>query len=228
MKKLKSICIIPIRSGSKGIKNKNLIKLRNKPLFYYVINEALKIKKIDKVIIAIDSKKYHQEIKKYFKNKKIQFFYRSAFTSTDKASTELVISEVISKLKISSSNLILLQITSPLTKSKHILESLNYFIKNRFDSLFSSYKKIFFIWKKKNAKLESINYNHKKRPRRQEFYNQFVENGAIYIFKSDKYKKFKNRLFGKIGTYVMSEKFSHEIDSFEDLETLNVKLNSNK
>lgn len=52
------VVIIPARSGSKGIKNKNIINYKNKPLIYHSIKSALKLKKIKRVIVSTDSKKY--------------------------------------------------------------------------------------------------------------------------------------------------------------------------
>ena len=37
--------IIPARSGSKGVPDKNIVNLNNKPLIYWTIKEALKSKK---------------------------------------------------------------------------------------------------------------------------------------------------------------------------------------
>ena len=51
------ICLIPARSGSKRIKNKNLINLAGKPIIFYSINEAINSKIFDKVIVTTDSEK---------------------------------------------------------------------------------------------------------------------------------------------------------------------------
>ena len=49
--------LIPARSGSKGIKNKNIVKINNKELIGYTIETAKQIKLIDKVIVSTDSVK---------------------------------------------------------------------------------------------------------------------------------------------------------------------------
>ena len=51
---MKILAIIPARAGSKGIKQKNIINLNGKPLIAYSIEEALKSKYIDKVIVSTD------------------------------------------------------------------------------------------------------------------------------------------------------------------------------
>ena len=52
----KEVCaIILARSGSKGLKNKNLRDLDGKPLISYTINDAKKSKYIDKIIVSTDS-----------------------------------------------------------------------------------------------------------------------------------------------------------------------------
>ena len=61
----KIICIIPARGGSKGLKNKNLLKLDNIHLIGYPIKAALSCKEIDRVIVTTDSKKIAEISKKY-------------------------------------------------------------------------------------------------------------------------------------------------------------------
>ena len=55
--KSKTYSIILARGGSKGIKNKNLVKINNKPLIFWTIFQSLKSKKIDEVWVSSDSKK---------------------------------------------------------------------------------------------------------------------------------------------------------------------------
>ena len=52
----KNICIIPLRSGSKGFKNKNIKKINKIPLCMFVISETIKSNIFEKIFIAIDEK----------------------------------------------------------------------------------------------------------------------------------------------------------------------------
>ena len=57
MKKNKdTICIIPARGGSKGIRKKNLIEFNGKPLIAWTIEAAKKVKKINRIIVSSENK----------------------------------------------------------------------------------------------------------------------------------------------------------------------------
>ena len=224
---MKNLCIIPIRSGSKGIKNKNIKKLINKPLVCYAIDESLKCNIFESIVIATDSSFYIKKIKSIYKNnKKVLFFKRSKISSTSTAATSVVIKEVLKNFVIFD-NIFLIQATSPLIKSTDIKSAYSLFLKKSYESLFSSYPTTKFFWEKKTKTMQSINYDYKKRLPRQKLKKQYVENGAIYIFKLNLFKKFRNVLFGRIGTYIMEEDRSIDIDDKKDFQKAKNYLISN-
>ena len=201
------ISIVPIRSGSKGIPHKNIKLLNGKPLVWWVLN-SLEKSVVDSIIVATD--KDYVNIIKSFNFSKVEIFIRDPKNSRDDSSTEDVLIEVIKTLNIND-DILLSQSTSPLTKYYDYDEAIKKY--KNYDSLLSVVKQYRFIWDK-NGK--SLNYDYTKRPRRQDFDGQYVENGAIYINHSDNILKYKNRLSGKIGLYEMSEDTYYEIDDKND------------
>lgn len=51
------IAIVPIRSGSKSIIDKNIKIINGKPLIYWILN-VLEKSKVSKIILATNSNKY--------------------------------------------------------------------------------------------------------------------------------------------------------------------------
>ena len=65
IKKNNVLVVIPARSGSKGIKNKNIKIIKGKPLFFHTIDYAKKSKIVDNIILSTDSKKYAKMAERY-------------------------------------------------------------------------------------------------------------------------------------------------------------------
>lgn len=59
------LAIIPARSGSKTVKDKNIRLLNGKPMLAYSIEHALKSKYITRVIVSTDSEKYAEIAREY-------------------------------------------------------------------------------------------------------------------------------------------------------------------
>ena len=198
------------------------------PLVMHSINTALKSKIFNKIIIATDSDYYIEFLKKKLivsntSSNRIFFFKRSKFSSTDIAPTEIVISEVLAKYN-TDNYVCLIQATSPLLKSKDIVNAFSQFKTKNFDSMFSGYLFKKFLWSKK-IYLKPLNYNLFKRPMRQKIGKFQVENGAFYLFKVKKFLSYKNRLFGKIGCHEMSYEDSIDIDTKKDFINVQKKYN---
>ena len=61
---MKFLCLICARGGSKGIKNKNLLKIGKKTLLQHSIDFAKKTNMFSKIVVSTDSKKiaHHAKI----------------------------------------------------------------------------------------------------------------------------------------------------------------------
>ncbi len=83
--KLKKICIIPARGGSKGIKNKNIKIVDGHPLIAYVISVAKSSKIFDSIFVSTDSVKIANVARKY--GAEVPFLRKKKF-SKDLSTTE--------------------------------------------------------------------------------------------------------------------------------------------
>ena len=63
--------LICARGGSKGLKNKNIKLFAGKPLIYWTISLAKKLKDVNEVYVSTDSKKLPQ----YPKNTELAFLF---------------------------------------------------------------------------------------------------------------------------------------------------------
>lgn len=82
--KKKVLTVIPARSGSKGLPNKNIKKLLGHPLIAWSINSANKSKYVDDVVVSTDSAEIAQIANKYGARTP---FLRPANLAKDEAST---------------------------------------------------------------------------------------------------------------------------------------------
>lgn len=214
------LAIIPARGGSKGVPKKNIKLFNGLPLIAHSIEYAKSSKLISDIIVTTDS----EEIKSIASQYNADIINRPKNISGDSASTESAIEHVLSEINNVPDIIILLQPTSPLRPKNSLDKAINTFIKNKYDTLLSISPSHKFFWKlSNNNDTPSPNYNYKKRPRRQDLSKKdinYIENGSLYIFTYEHFKKNKNRLGGRIGYTIFSEEYSMEIDSKIDFTIL--------
>ena len=91
-----NLCIIPARKGSKGIKNKNIVKFKGKPLIQHTFITAKKLQKEFDVLVSTDSK----IIRKLALKNKFNFIgLRPKSLSGDKVETKDVLKYETKKLE---------------------------------------------------------------------------------------------------------------------------------
>ena len=214
------VALIPARGGSKGIPDKNIKSFCNKPLIAWTIEQALATESIDDVVVTSDSPAILEIAEHYGANT----ILRPGSISGDTATTESAIIHALGELDTFIDTVVLLQATSPLRKTDDLEKAITTFFSSNYDSLFSgAILEDFLIWKiNSDKKLESLNYNHLDRGRRQDREVEYVENGSLYIFEPGLIKENNNRLGSSIGIYLMDFWQSYEIDAPEDWDLLEI------
>jgi len=217
--KKKIIAIIIARKGSKSIKNKNLLKINNKPLIGWTIDHCKKSKLISQVWLSSDS----QSILNYGIKKKINIIKRPIQFATDKASSESAWIHAVKYLeekKIKFDAIVAPQATSPIRGKSDFDDAIKVFFSKKYDSLFSCRViKDFFVWKKIKKRLIP-NYDYRNRKTRQLIDPLLMENGSFYIFDKNKFMNFKCRMFGNIGHFIQDSSKSFQLDEPEDLHII--------
>lgn len=207
------IAFIPVRGGSKSIPLKNIKPLCGKPLVCWSIEALENCDVVDKIIVATDSDEIWQTVENR-QYKKTILYRRLAENANDTSSTESVMLEYINYSKMSPEDIFMLvQATSPLTKSEHFTEALKMYANDEYDSILTCVRNYRFFW---NEDGTSMNYDYRNRPRRQNFSGMLMENGAFYINTVGNVMDSGNRLSGKIGIYEMPDYTATEIDEPED------------
>tara|TARA_E500000331_G_scaffold336698_1_gene364065 strand:- start:659 stop:1360 length:702 start_codon:yes stop_codon:yes gene_type:complete len=212
------ICIIPARGDSKAIIGKNIIDFCGKPLIAWTIQQALGSHYIKDVYVSSDNSEI-LTISEQYGSKLIE---RPKDIARDESTSEEALIHAISQIEKNTDEtidlVVFLQGTSPLRDSNDIDSAIDTFIKDDLDSLFSVCDlKDLMVWRNIDNVLQSVNYDYKKRQRRQDIQQQYGENGSIYIFKPEIIRKHLNRIGGNIGIYLMDSWKIHEIDNKEDI-----------
>ena len=211
---MKSIGFIPLRKNSKGIPGKNKKKLLGRPLFCWVLGQAL-ASELDTVYIFTDDPDIVDFIaQEYHWTDRVITVEREAHTATDTASTEDAMLSFLKSCNPDYDIFCLLQATSPFTTALDIDQCLQK-VKDgtTYDSSLSVVRTHRFTWDD-NGKAQ--NYDIFKRPRRQDFKGLLIENGAIYITKKAALEQSENRLSRRTALVEMPEDSLTEIDSMTD------------
>ena len=218
---MKFISVIPARSGSKGIKNKNTYKINKKPLIQYTFEAASK-SKIKDCYVLTDSKKIKKIAKKF---SIITNYVRPKKISTSKTSLIETLNHFYTwtkKRNIYFDYMVVLQPTSPLRSFKNINDAVRIVKKQKFKSLFSISDSIEHPYETIKIKKNSWSYILKKSKnfyRRQDFdIDSFFINGAIYIMHIDLIKKNKVLDIKNHGFLKMSKSRSLEINDLEEVK----------
>lgn len=217
-----NIAIIPARSGSKGLPDKNIINLAGKPLMYYTIKAALDSGCFEEVMVSTNSEKYAGIARKCGAHVP---FLRSEKMSGDTASSWDTVREVLlnyEKIGKKYKYVALLQPTSPLRDYgdiKNVFKFLNKTGANNVVTVTETEHPVQWCFRLPGSgmmdEMAASPYNYM---RRQELEKYYRENGAMYLVDAIKIMKNNYNFYAdKCAGYIMPEERSVDIDTKIDL-----------
>ena len=206
------IALLPIKEHSERIPNKTFTYIKDKPLFFYIINTLIKSVNISKIVINTDSEKLIAEVKIFFPSELLKQNLLG-----DLVPMNSIIENDISQ--IDSEYFIQTHITNPLLKHSTLDHAIDFFYENKelYDSIVS-------VNEHRNRF-----YDHLQRPlnhpgnadilRTQDLQPVYEENSCFYIFSKHSFKESGDNRIGKNPFYYCINKLeSIDIDYPEDLE----------
>lgn len=227
----KILAVIPARSGSKSIKDKNLLKIKGKSFLELSILTAKKSNLINRIIVSTDSEKYAKLSKKF--GAEVPFL-RPKSISKDNSHDKEFFTHLIEKLKNLEGYLpeyiIHLRPTTPIRKSSIIDDAIKKFIeKKSFNSLRSVQEmseSSFKTFEVSGSSLKplsflDLNIEDLNRPR-QSFPKTYQANGYVDIISVDFFLK-QNKLHGEKVMAFLTDPII-EVDSIDDYKNLKARL----
>lgn len=216
---MKTIAIIPARSGSKGLKDKNVKMLCGKPMMAYTISACLESGCFDTVHVSTDSEEYARIAREY--NADVPFL-RSEEAASDTASTEMVIREVLSRYEKMGKKFdafAIMQPTSPLRSKEDIVNAFVMMKEKELDSVIGVCEaehspRIMNQLPDDGSMYQFL--DHDSNSNRQLHGKYYRINGAMYLVKVDAYKSHDAMYGPKSAALIMPKDRSIDIDDQMD------------
>lgn len=223
---MKTLAIIPARGGSKRIPGKNIKHFIGKPIIYYSIDNAIKSKLFDEVMVSTDdvvitnmAKQYHAQVP----------FIRSNETANDFAPLSVVIEEVLHSYLMQGKEfdfVCCLLPTAPLVTISRILESFELLKKNNFDSVFPVVRFSYPI--QRALKIEnnqvSMIWPENMLARSQDLMPAYHDSGQFYWLNVKRFLESKKIFAANSGVIVLSELEVQDIDTEDDWKIAEIKF----
>ena len=224
---MKNLAIIPARSGSKGLKDKNIKPLAGKPLMAYSIEAAIKSGCFDEIMVSTDSGHYADLARQYGANVP---FLRSKLTSSDTASSWDMVEEVLSMYReqgCAYDSICLLQPTSPLRTAEDIIAAYKLYNEKAELAVVSvcemEHSPLWCGRLPDDHNLDGF-IDPANTGRRQDIAPYFRINGAIYIVNTERFRPDINLYQQGSYAYIMGGEKSVDIDTELDFEIASVIL----
>ena len=219
-----NIAIIPARSGSKGLPNKNIRVINNKPLIAYTIEAAIKSGCFDTVHVSTDSEQYAAIAREYGADVP---FLRSEALATDTASTWDAVREALARYAEQGKvfdTVMLMQPTTPLRTEEDVRSAYELMEKKHAKSIIAvcevDHSPLWCDTIPESGSMKGFGRKDLAWVNRQELKQYYRVNGAIYLLTVNGITISEDDEIYEDNCYamMMDRKKSIDIDSEDDLE----------
>lgn len=219
---MKISIIIPAKGNSKRLKNKNLLKIKNKSLVYLACEKCLNVGIITNVYLDTESEKIIKDVEPLI-NKGLKIIKRPVeMASNEYSGNDLIKFE---HSKIEPSDIILhTYATSPLITADTIEKVTLEFLKNidKNDSFFTANHFREYLWRNS----EPLNFDPKTLPNSFDLDpSVFVETHGLYGITNEALTELGTRLGNKVLPILIPREESLDINTLMDFKLLEVLWN---
>ncbi len=224
----KILAIIPARGGSKTLPRKNIKELAGKPLISWPIQEALKSKYIDKVIVSTDDNEIAKIAADY--GAEIPFIRPSKYANDSSPSSDFIL-HALNFFTNEYDYFVLLEPTSPLTDSIDIDLALEKMHAKKAGAIVSVAKNEachpFYCVTLNHGFIEPYNNSDFEKPtRRQDLETIYYFDGSLYISDVKTYLKEKTFYHNKTLAFEFPAWKAISIDTLLDFILVETILNN--
>ncbi len=216
---MKILAVIPARAGSKGIPNKNIRIIGERPLVYYAIRNAINSELITDVVVSTDS----PEVKIIAEQMGVTCKWRCDELCGDAITLDAVIYDAVPG-DVQWDYVVTMQPTSPTLRVETLDAGIQYAIDNDFDTVISAINNPHLSWSCKDGEIVP---NYEKRLNRQYLPPYYEETGAFFVSKAAVVKP-DSRFGKKVSVFEIPEDESIDVDTFTDLKNVAEIMNKPK
>ena len=215
---MSTIAIITARGGSKRIPHKNIKSFCGKPIIAYSIEAALNAGVFDVVMVSTDSEEIKTIAEQYGASVP---FMRSEATSTDFATTNDVLEEVVKTyddMGIRFDRIACIYPTAPFVTGQDLREAMQKLDQSEADSVMSIVRFSFPPQRALVVRDGKVVYQYpeNKAVRSQDLEPIYHDCGQFYICETDKFLEFRSMITDHTIPFILPEEKVQDIDTMSD------------
>lgn len=212
---MKTVAIMPLKLQNERLPGKNTMLLGGKPLLQYQLETILEVEDIDERYVYCSD----QSIEKFLIHD-IKFLKRSRELDLPTSNFTQIFESFMEKVK--ADIYVYVHATAPFISRETIQTCIKSVKSGKYDSAFCATKIQDFLWKDG----QPLNFDAQNLPRSQDIEPIYRETSGVYVFKSEVFKKLRQRI-GK-NPYIREVGYIESIDinEKEDFELAELMIKS--